>query len=118
MGLPRLYLIANLSLLDTFNANKAIPSTACHRISTCIGIYCNRLSVGNGSLGYSPDAEAFPFEFSTVAMYYCDDGYYLVGNRVRTCGGEGYTLDSGLWNGTESDCLGEGGQILLYLTCI
>ena len=89
-----------------------LSSTACMSLYLLlVDIYCNQLSVaGNGALDYFPDVEVLPFEFGTVARYYCDDGYYLVGNGVRTCGGEGYTLDSGLWNGTEPDCSGEGGK--------
>ncbi len=68
-------------------------------------ISCDRLSIDNGTLSYNPDSEVVPFDFGTVATYSCNDEYYLAGGiGMRTCGGEGYTIDSGLWNGTDPEC--------------
>ena len=76
-----------------------------HLCST-VAITCGLLDINNGMVTYSPDAGVLPFGYSTTATYSCDTGNYLVGNEVRTCGGEGYTLEADKWNGTNPACLG------------
>ncbi len=44
-----------------------------------------------------------PFDFNTDAIYSCEVGYYLVGNGVRMCGGDG-SGPQGMWSGTAPSC--------------
>ena len=43
--------------------------------------------------------------FGTVANHSCDEGYFLVGDSVRTCEGNGSTVE-GEWSGTVPVCSG------------
>ncbi len=47
-----------------------------------------------------------PFNFGTIAMYQCNDGYSLAsGDSERTCTGDG-TSTVGQWSGTAPVCSG------------
>ena len=68
-------------------------------------IVCQELGpLDDGSVTYSV-AEGDPLVFGTRATYSCDMGYSLMGEEIRTCGGNGSSV-VGEWNGTEPTCLG------------
>ncbi len=49
-----------------------------------------------------------PFDYSTVAIYFCDTGYGLNGGDLtRSCGGDDSST-TGSWSGTQPTC--EGGH--------
>lgn len=50
----------------------------------------------NGIIQYEADTEE-PFEFGTNATHSCDVGFILLGANVRTCGGDGSSVN-GEWN--------------------
>ena len=50
----------------------------------------------NGDIEFVGD-EVAPFSIGTMAVYSCDKGYRVDGDRVRVCLG-------GDWNGTETVC--------------
>ncbi len=47
-----------------------------------------------------------PYEFGTVAIYHCLDGYYITGITVRHCGGHGSSA-RGNWDGIPKSCIGK-----------
>ena len=68
-------------------------------------IVCEALELlEDGSVTYSV-GEGDPLVFGTSATYSCDIGYSLMGEEIRTCGGNGSSV-TGEWNGTEPTCLG------------
>ena len=68
-------------------------------------IVCETLELlEDGSVTYSV-GEGDPLVFGTSATYSCDIGYSLMGEEIRTCGGNGSSV-TGEWNGTEPTCLG------------
>lgn len=73
----------------------------CSLFSTVIT--CSALApVNNGQLVYSAIA---PYDFSTEAMHSCDEGYFLEGNEIRTCQGDGSSV-TGQWSGSAPVCSG------------
>ena len=65
---------------------------------------CNGLSmINNGMVVYSPDSTA-PYDYGTTATYSCNEGFFLQGSSVRTCG-EGLGT-SGLFDGVPPVCTG------------
>ncbi|XP_064387965.1 uncharacterized protein LOC135336171 isoform X3 [Halichondria panicea] len=70
---------------------------------SCSAITCSTLnSISNGGIVYVSDTTD-PFDFNTDAIYSCEIGYYLVGNGVRMCGGDGFGLQ-GAWSGSAPSC--------------
>ena len=68
-------------------------------------IVCEALELlEDGSVTYSV-GEGDPLVFGTIATYFCDIGYSLMGEEKRTCEGNGSSV-TGEWNGTEPTCLG------------
>ena len=66
------------------------------------GITCTSLSqINNGLVAYSSS----PFNFGTTATYTCNEGFFLQGDRTRTCGGDGSGLN-GVWSGSAPVCAG------------
>ena len=51
---------------------------------------------------YSQNDTTVPYDFETVATYQCDEGFGLVGYKMRTCVGDG----SSSWSGQPSNCSG------------
>ena len=70
-----------------------------------LAITCDSiLSFKNGIISYSPDMVS-PFVLGTVAAHDCDEGFSLVGIRMRVCEiGNGTT---GIWSGVSPYCEGE-----------
>ncbi len=58
----------------------------------------------NGMIEFDVDTTA-PFDFGTTATYSCNDGFFLEGNTVRNCEGDG-SRRTGLWDGTAPVCTG------------
>ena len=54
-----------------------------------------------GGIVYASDTSA-PYDFGTTATYSCNLGYSLVGDEVRTCGGDGSSM--GAWDLSEPSC--------------
>lgn len=68
-------------------------------------ITCGSLTViSNGRLTYTPDTTV-PFDYGTNATFSCDSGYFLEGDVVRTCIGDGSDAN-GNWNGMTPQCTG------------
>ena len=66
-------------------------------------IICSSLSdLRNGSIVYN-DNVTEQLVFGTVATHSCDEGYFLVGDSVRTCEGNGSNV-GGQWSGTGPVC--------------
>ena len=69
-------------------------------------ITCSLLGdLGNGSIVYH-DNVTEQLVFGTVANHSCDEGYFLVGDSVRTCEGNRSTIEEE-WNGTAPVCSGK-----------
>lgn len=76
---------------------------------------CSALNVPtNGRIAYATDTVA-PFMFGTTATYSCNSGFALVGNTVRSCGGND-TVTVGSWSGSDPTCQGKFTMVLLCLT--
>ena len=56
----------------------------------------------NGGIVYASDTSA-PYDLGTTATYSCNSGYSLVGDEVRTCGGDGSST-MGVWDLSEPSC--------------
>ena len=56
----------------------------------------------NGTIVYTSDMTA-PYDFGTTATHSCNSGYSLVGDEIRTCGGDGSSV-TGEWNLSEPSC--------------
>ena len=64
-------------------------------------------SISNGDVTITPAAgSSSSLDYGAVARHSCMNGYYLDGNVIRTCTGDGTTM-LGLWDGSEPRCLGE-----------
>ncbi len=69
------------------------------------GITCSALIfVNNGMITYDP-AGSVTFSFGTSATHTCSEGFFLEGNEVRICSGDGLSV-TGSWDGTTSICSG------------
>ena len=67
------------------------------------GIECSALAdILDGTIAYSTDM-TIPYDFGTTATYFCDSGFSLVGNNIRTCGGDGSSVN-GVWDLSEPSC--------------
>ena len=74
-------------------------------ILTPAEVFCSSLvDPVDGAIAYSPDTME-PFDFRTVAFHSCDVGYYLQGNELRTCTGDGLSV-VGNWDGFIPICSG------------
>ena len=72
-------------------------------MSLSTAIECPALSdPANGGIVYVSDTSA-PYDFGTTATYSCNSGYSLVGDEVRTCGGDGSNT-IGVWDLSEPSC--------------
>ncbi len=71
----------------------------------CAAIVCFSLGpVNNGAVVYSTDLTN-PFDFGTAATITCDEGYFLEGQRMLTCGGNALSV-TGMWNHPTPVCAG------------
>ncbi len=61
--------------------------------------------VTHSQLSYTNVVVAGQLEFDTVASFVCEEGYFLVGDRTRTCIGNGLTT-TGTWTGSDPTCEG------------
>ena len=61
----------------------------------------------NGKISVSPGANSLSYGLGSVATYFCDPGYALVGQTTRTCEDtNGGTVTTGTWSGTPPHCQG------------
>ena len=66
-------------------------------------IECPALSdLTNGFIVYASDITSL-YDFGTTATHSCNKGYSLVGDEIRTCGGDG-TSTTGEWDLSEPSC--------------
>ncbi|XP_064384964.1 uncharacterized protein LOC135333878 isoform X2 [Halichondria panicea] len=74
-------------------------------IPTCEAINCAALSsIDNGGITYDPvSSDPVTLDYGTTATYSCNDGFFLEGNVMRNCGGDGTSLD-GVWDGVVPIC--------------
>ena len=56
----------------------------------------------NGNIVYASDTTD-PFDFGTTATHSCNMGFSLVGGPVRTCDGDGSSIN-GVFDGTAPTC--------------
>ena len=94
-------------------------STALHALHsnslTQISAYSYTTAITCASLGTIADGEPITYDtsadamgnfaFATVATHSCSDGFFLMGNEMRVCGGDG-TSPTGMWSGSEPVCSG------------
>ena len=67
------------------------------------GITCSALpGIGNGTIMYSQNDTPVPYDFEIIATYQCDEGFDLVGYKMRTCVGDGKSS----WSGQPPNCSG------------
>ena len=73
-----------------------------------IAINCAALSsIDNGGITYDPvSSDPVTLDYGTTATYSCNDGFFLEGNVMRNCGGDGTSLD-GVWDGVVPICSGK-----------
>ena len=77
--------------------------------SSSVAITCTSLvAVMNGTITYTPDTTV-PFDYETTASFSCDNGFYLVGDPTRICGG---TWSNDQWSGSAPSCQGESTKIV------
>ena len=82
-----------------------------------VAITCSTLdAIPNGAIVYSPDT-IDPFDFETNATYSCNEGFYLEGESIRTCIGDGSSV-SGVWNGITPVCTGMFTKLNLNNLCV
>ena len=88
----------------TINHNMQITVIILHvMISLPTVIECPALAdLTNGAVVYASDMTD-PYDFGTTATYSCNSGYSLVGDEVRTCGGDGSSI-TGEWDLSEPTC--------------
>ena len=94
-GVVQLLVVKVSSIYCLINAWSSIDFFAAY---TCTSLS----AIPNGAISYFPDTTS-PFDFGTVAMYTCDQGFVLGGASTRTCLGSG---TSGYWDGTAPECIG------------
>ena len=71
-------------------------------------------SPNNGRTDFSgSSAENDTYAFDVVATYSCDTGFYLVGNSLRTCTGDGSST-TGAFDGEAPFCEGESIFLLKF----
>jgi len=86
--------------LNYYNNYNYVPS-----YFSIVEIFCSELdSVANGLISYIPDTTP-PFDYRTVAIHTCNEGYFREGNDLRTCTGDGLSTD-GDWDGDRPTCRG------------
>ena len=83
--------------------------TVCHCLLNLAAITCSQLSaiVNGGPIDYSdiPVNKSSDLSVGTVATYHCSEGFSLVGDVKRVCGGNG-SSPAGVWSGSQPVCLG------------
>ena len=68
----------------------------------------NLLPLSNGNISYSFDG--YPLRpYGTVATHTCNQGYYLSGDKNRTC-------NNSEWLGTMPTCIGMANYCIIYLS--
>ena len=72
----------------------------CLAAITCPGLN----PVTNGDIFYDPDVFD-PYDYDTMATYSCDVGYFLEGNSIRRCSGDGSST-TGSFDGLSPICTG------------
>ena len=71
--------------------------------SLSTAIECPALvNLTNGAILYASDTTA-PYDFETTATHSCNPGYFLVGEKTRSCGGNGSST-TGEWDLSEPSC--------------
>ena len=58
----------------------------------------------NGDITYSPDSMS-PFDYGTTATHSCNEGFFVNGNQVRICSGDGLST-FGSWDASAPLCSG------------
>ena len=83
-----------------------------YKTQTCIlspsVIECSRLNApanGNVQMTAPPGISATSQDYGAVARYTCNSGYYLDGNQIRNCVGDGTSI-AGYWDGSQPLCIG------------
>ena len=72
-------------------------------ISLSTAIQCLALpDLTNGTIVYASDMTA-PYDLGTTATHSCASGLVLVGDEIRTCGGDGSSV-TGVWELNEPAC--------------
>ena len=72
-------------------------------------IQCPQLNApanGNVQMIAPPGIRATPQDYGAVARYTCNSGYYLDGNQIRNCVGDGTSI-AGNWDGSQPSCIGK-----------
>ena len=68
-------------------------------------IKCDTLNtVDNGTVQYNDNTTDL-LDFGTDAIHSCNEGFFLVGNSVRICTGNGSSI-LGVWTGSQPNCSG------------
>ena len=71
--------------------------------TTYPAITCPALSpLSNGGVDFSA---ASPYTYGTIASYSCNEGYWINGDAIRTCGGDD-SSPIGVWSGEVPTCDG------------
>ncbi len=60
--------------------------------------------INNGVMTYNPSTTS-PFDFGTTAAYTCNEGFFLEGERILTCVGDGLSVN-GVWSDPAPVCAG------------
>ncbi len=60
--------------------------------------------IADGVITYNPDTTD-PFDFGTNATYSCNEWFFLEGNDISTCDGDGTSVN-GEWDVTAPQCTG------------
>ena len=76
-----------------------------YNLSTVIECPATLTVPANGAIVYASDTSA-SYNFGTTATYSCISGYSLVGDEVRTCGGDG-SITMGVWDLSDPSCEGK-----------
>ncbi len=71
--------------------------------ATFPALFCPELNLINGMIEYIGDEDdQAPYNFSTLAIHNCNEGYALVGHAERNCS---YSVGSnGRWDGLSPTC--------------
>lgn len=81
--------------LPYINCSVVFPAYLCDSLS----------SIANGAISYNPDGLS-PYNFGTVALYTCNEGFVRTGSPVRTCLGAGSNT-TGYWDSSPPACIGK-----------
>ena len=94
--------LSNIGLSKCAKQNRSLQNVQCFNSA----IMCTSLDlIKNGEITYSANTSQ-QLNYGTTAMYSCTEGFFLEGERVRTCSGNGSTV-AGVWNGSAPICAGK-----------